>query len=101
MKTFLVFISCLLLLTINSSIANNVSFTNISLSGQNILNHYMFIEFRANDLPGKEVTTLINEKLQSGTYEVSFNATYLPNGLYFYRTEANKFSPIKKIIILN
>jgi hypothetical protein len=45
MKTFLVFISCLLILTINSSIANNISVSNISLNVQNIQNHYTFIKF--------------------------------------------------------
>lgn len=45
MKTFLVFVSCLLLLTINTSIANNVSVSNISLAGQNVQNHYTLIKF--------------------------------------------------------
>ncbi|MBN1633777.1 MAG: SUMF1/EgtB/PvdO family nonheme iron enzyme [Ignavibacteria bacterium] len=44
-KTIIVFISCLLLSTINSSIANNISVSNISLTGQNIQNHYTFIKF--------------------------------------------------------
>ena len=45
MKTFLVFISCLLLFTINSLIANNISVSNISLTGQNVQNHYTLIKF--------------------------------------------------------
>ena len=58
------------------------------------------VTLKVFDLLGKEVTTLINEELQPGTYEVSFNAIDLPSGVFFYRLETNKFSNIKKMIIL-
>lgn len=44
-KIISVFISCLLLFTINSSIANNISVSSISLTGQNVQNHYTLIKF--------------------------------------------------------
>jgi hypothetical protein len=37
------------------------------------------------DILGKEITTLINEKKYSGTYKVSFDASNLSSGVYFYR----------------
>lgn len=36
------------------------------------------------DILGKEVATLVNEKLQPGTYEVTFDGSRLASGIYFY-----------------
>jgi len=52
------------------------------------------------DLLGREVATLVNEKLNPGTYEVRFDAGNLPSGIYFYRMEAEKFTSTKKLILL-
>ena len=51
-------------------------------------------------ITGKEVAVLVNEYLQSGTYEVRFDAKDLPSGIYFYRMEAEKFTETKKLILL-
>jgi hypothetical protein len=37
------------------------------------------------DLLGREVATLVNDNLQPGSYEVTFNAEGLASGVYFYR----------------
>jgi hypothetical protein len=35
---------------------------------------------------GQEVATLIdNERMESGEYEIPFDASGLPSGVYFYR----------------
>ena len=52
------------------------------------------------DLPGREVATLVNENLQPGTYEVTFNAGALTSGTYFYRLSAGDFSETKKLILI-
>ena len=52
------------------------------------------------DLLGKEVATLVNEELKAGVYEVRFDASDLPSGIYFYKLETNNYSDIKKMIIL-
>jgi type IX secretion system substrate protein len=36
------------------------------------------------DVLGKDVATLVNEQLKPGTYEVEWNATHHPSGVYFY-----------------
>ena len=41
------------------------------------------------DVLGKEITTLVNEALKPGTYEVSWNALYQPSGIYFYKLSAS------------
>jgi photosystem II stability/assembly factor-like uncharacterized protein len=37
------------------------------------------------DILGKEITTLVNESLQPGAYEVTFDGSNLPSGIYFYQ----------------
>ena len=53
---------------------------------------------------GKEVATLVNEEKPTGSYEVNFNGTALPSGIYFYKLQAgnffrNKENDIDEIII--
>src|SRR4030095_8995681 len=40
------------------------------------------------DIMGREVTTLVNERKTSGTYEVEFDGAALSSGIYFYKLEA-------------
>ena len=52
------------------------------------------------NLLGLEVATLENAVRQKGTYEVEWNASALPSGVYFYRLQAGNFSETKKLILL-
>lgn len=49
---------------------------------------------------GKEVETLVNENLSSGSYSVNFNASHLSGGVYFYKFETESFSETKKMILV-
>jgi len=49
---------------------------------------------------GREVATLVNEKLIPGTYEVEWNAGNYASGVYFYRLTTESFSQTKKLILL-
>jgi len=51
------------------------------------------------DALGREVETLVNEKQTAGTYEVTFNATQYPSGVFFYRLNTESFSETKKMIL--
>jgi hypothetical protein len=51
------------------------------------------------DILGREVRTLVNEKLQPGTYEITFDASKLASGIYFYRLEAGNFVDTKRMIL--
>lgn len=44
-----------------------------------------FIKLIVNDVLGREIETLVNEQLNHGIYEVSWNASNFPSGVYFYR----------------
>jgi len=52
------------------------------------------------DVLGNEVATLLNEEKPAGTYELTWNATNLPSGVYFYRIQAGSFVETKKMILL-
>ena len=49
---------------------------------------------------GEEITTLINENIIAGNYEVEFKRTALPSGVYFYRLQAGNFFETKKMIFM-
>jgi len=59
-----------------------------------------FVTLKVYDMMGKEVATLVNNLKRAGGYDVSFDATNLPSGTYFYRMIAGNFSDVKKMTIL-
>ncbi len=52
------------------------------------------------DISGKEVATLLNEKLQPGVYSVQFDAGNLPSGIYYYRLQTENYTDTKSMILL-
>lgn len=52
------------------------------------------------DLLGNEVATLVDEYKPAGNYEVSFDASKLPSGVYFYQLKSESFIETKKMIML-
>jgi len=52
------------------------------------------------DVLGKHITTLVNEKLNAGSYETEWNANNMPGGVYFYKLETEDFSETKKMILI-
>lgn len=49
---------------------------------------------------GKEVQTLVNERLQPGTYEASFDGSMLNSGVYFYKLMTDGFTETKKMLMI-
>lgn len=49
---------------------------------------------------GKEIKTLVNEFKSAGVYEIEFDASNLPSGVYFYRIISGTYSEIKKMLLL-
>jgi hypothetical protein len=52
------------------------------------------------DILGRELTTLVNQKQKPGNYEVVFDASNYPSGVYFYQLRAGDYSDVKKLILL-
>jgi hypothetical protein len=51
------------------------------------------------DVLGREVATLVDEYREAGSYEVEFDATNLPSGMYIYRLQSGNYSDVKKMIL--
>jgi hypothetical protein len=52
------------------------------------------------DVLGREVTTLVNEELAPGTYEVDWNASNFGSGVYYYMLTAGNFTETKKMVLI-
>ena len=62
------------------------------------------VSLKIFDVLGQEVATLLNGQLAAGSQKVSFNASSLNSGVYFYRIDASgidgqKFSSVKKMML--
>jgi hypothetical protein len=49
---------------------------------------------------GKEVATLVSESMAAGSYTVSYDASALTSGLYFYKITTNGFTDTKKMLFV-
>ncbi len=52
------------------------------------------------DVLGREVAVLLNEVKSAGTYRITWNASALPSGVYFYKLESGNFTSTKKALLL-
>lgn len=59
-----------------------------------------FITLKVYDVLGNEITTLVDEFRNAGRYDVTFDATQLSSGIYFYRLQAGEFVQSRKMILL-
>lgn len=58
------------------------------------------VVLKVYDVMSREVQTLINERLQPGTYEVTFDGSGLNSGVYFYKMTTGSYTETKKMILL-
>lgn len=58
------------------------------------------VVIKVYNILGMEVKILVNEVKQPGNYEVKFDATNLPSGIYFYTIKTEGFTDTKKMILL-
>jgi len=73
---------------------------NPSASIQYAISSGQFVSLKVYDVLGNEVSTLVNEDKPAGTYEVEFNTTSLPSGIYFYQLKADSYIETKKMVLL-
>jgi hypothetical protein len=60
----------------------------------------MYVSLKIYDIIGNEVEELVNESQNSGNYSISFSATNLSSGVYFYRIQAGEFIYTRKMLLL-
>jgi hypothetical protein len=58
------------------------------------------VEIKVFDVNGRELKTLINQKLPAGKYAIELDAAELNSGVYFYQIQAGSFSQSRKMILL-
>ena len=58
-----------------------------------------FVSLKVYNVLGKEIATLVNQRQMRGHYSLSFNASELPSGVYFYRLQAGNYSVTKKMVL--
>ena len=66
-----------------------------------------FISIKIYNTLGEEIAELVNETKAAGNYEVSFSASNLASGIYFYRLkavptgrQAGSFIETKKMVLM-
>ena len=59
-----------------------------------------FITLKVYDLLGNEIKTLVKEEKPAGTYQIDFDGTELPSGIYFYQLKARSFVETKKMVLI-
>ena len=82
---------------------NPITKIKYEIPGQSALggrNDNPFVTLKVYDILGREVATLVNEEKPAGTYEVEFDGTSLPSGVYFYQLKAGNYSETKKMVLL-
>ncbi len=58
------------------------------------------VSLKIYDMLGRELQTLVNTRQDAGRYTMSFNASSLASGLYFYRLQAGTFVETRKMTLL-
>lgn len=59
-----------------------------------------FVSLKVYDILGKEVVTLVNEKLSPGNYKVQFDGSNLSSGVYLFRIESGDFVETKRMLLV-
>jgi photosystem II stability/assembly factor-like uncharacterized protein len=58
------------------------------------------VTLKVYDLLGREITTLVNQELNPGIYETTFDGSYLTSGIYFYNIKVGNYSETKKLVLI-
>jgi hypothetical protein len=59
-----------------------------------------FVNIKVYDVLGKEIRTLVSGQKNAGTYKISFDASNLSSGMYYYKITTNNFTDTKKMILI-
>ncbi|MCB0744749.1 MAG: T9SS type A sorting domain-containing protein, partial [Ignavibacteriae bacterium] len=67
---------------------------------KDISNEFQEVKLIISDILGCEVAILVHKKQRAGSYQVEWNASTMPSGVYFYRLSFADFLETKKMILL-
>jgi predicted acyl esterase len=63
-------------------------------------NYSGIVTLKVYDLVGREVAALVNQNMESGTFEVMWNASNYSSGVYFYKITAGSYSDVKRMMLV-
>ncbi|MCE1165684.1 MAG: T9SS type A sorting domain-containing protein [Bacteroidetes bacterium] len=58
------------------------------------------VQIKIFDITGREIKSLVNETKTAGYYSITFNASDLSSGVYFYRIQAKDFIQTKRMVLI-
>jgi hypothetical protein len=58
------------------------------------------VSLKIYNILGQEVATLVNQEQTAGKYKVTFDASSLSSGVYFYSIKTGNYSAVKKMMLL-
>ena len=64
------------------------------------ISEYGFVSLKVYDVLGNEIATLVDEVKDEGEYEVTFSATGLTSGIYFYKLVTRDKFETKKMLMI-
>ena len=73
---------------------------NPSTSIQYSIASRQFVTLKVYDVLGNELATLVNEYKSTGSYEITFDASSLTSGVYFYKMQAGPYVQTRKMILM-
>jgi hypothetical protein len=107
----------------DESVLSKINFKEININGNGVISTYDLFQNYPNpfnptttikyqipksgnvtlkvyDILGNEVTKLVDEYMETGRYEIGFDASILASGVYIYRLTVNDFVNVKKMVLL-
>ena len=72
----------------------------IDYASKNGLTNAGFVTIKVFDILGEEISTLISEKQDAGTYDIIFDGSNLVSGIYIYQMKAGSFIETKKMVLV-
>ncbi len=58
------------------------------------------VQLSVYNIMGQEVAQLVDCPMQAGMHSVTFDASHLASGMYFYRIEAGSFTDMKRMVLV-
>jgi hypothetical protein len=59
-----------------------------------------FVTLKVYNILGKEIITLVKDKLNAGNHTYQFDSNNLASGIYYYQLLAGEFKEVKKMVLL-
>jgi hypothetical protein len=58
------------------------------------------VQLKIYNILGNEIATIVNEEQPAGNYNIEYDASNLPSGIYFYTLTTKGFSETKKMTLV-